>query len=419
MAAKRRNTIKAQGDPRDRTIRAAFEKWIDEVSALKKTPERLLQEFQAFCMPLIRNREPAERTALLTGFAEELFHKCLTPSDTEANIIFQLWLGHACETFGAWRQSLTAFQLAAELSVTKAHLPYKSEAQLWAGHILLMQSRGTDALKAYRQSLQSARESGDEKVEANAYNGLAYYHFEKGELGKARSHWEKALELAETVNDTMMLAKVNNNLGAVANVQGQWEKALARYGESIPLFEKIGELRGVAEACHNMALTHADAGRWSEAGSYYGQSYQLAKEIGDVRLQATVKLNRVELSMALGDFRLAEALCHQALRAFTTLSDHLGKADVYKFLGMLMARKEDWQEAATYFRKSIRLARKFESPLCEAETHLEHARMLKQKGERQSARRQYDLALGLFTRLKAGKEIRCVKKELSQLSSGK
>jgi len=258
---------------------------------------------------------------------------------------------------------------------------------------------------------------GDEKVAANAYSGLAYHYFEQGELSQAGTYWEQALELSEKNNEVKLRAQVHNNLGAVTNVQGRWENALAHYGKSLPLFEKIGDTRGLAETYHNMAMTYSDAARWAEADDHYGKSYLLAKEIGDVRLQAMVKLNRVELYLNIGDTRVAEALCHQALRTFLQLDDHLGEADVHKSLGIISARKHDWTNAKLNFENSIQIARKFKNPLCEAESHLEYGRMLLSKGNHKSPRKQFDMALKLFAKLDAEKAVKEVQNEISKLDA--
>ena len=155
------------------------------------------------------------------------------------------------------------------------------------------------------------------------------------------------------MNETKLQADFNNNFGIVANVEGNWEKALAHYGKSLLHYEKMGDSRGLAKTYHNLARTYADAERWSEAGAYYEKAYKFAKEVGDAHTQADIKLNRAELYIAIGDFCLAEALCHQALQIYLRLKDQLGEAEVFKFSGIINTKKHDWLKAQFYFEHSI------------------------------------------------------------------
>lgn len=151
--------------------------------------------------------------------------------------------------------------------------------------------------------------------------------------------------------------------------------------------------------------------------AHYEKCMELAREIGDLRLQALVYLNRVELHKSLSDWPLAEALCHRALRIFKNLRDRLGEAEVYKFLGLSRALERDWASASAYFSKSIRLTRKLSNSLGQAEAHFEYARMLNRKGNRRTAKRHYALALALFNKVHASREISKVQQEMAALSS--
>ncbi|MFQ5638977.1 MAG: tetratricopeptide repeat protein [bacterium] len=385
---------------------------------MKTSPKKLdtaLKELRRFNRQLLEEKEQAQRICFFEKSVEQLLHNCFPNLTKPEEIKIQLWKGHNYETFGDWGKALSAYQKVIDICDSEALTSYKAEAYRWIGHIQVMQNRWSEAIKSYQISLKLTQDNGDQKNKAYVYSGLAYYYFERAELTKAVSYWEKALELAERLNEIRLLAQTNNNLGAVANVQGLWEKALAYFSKSLPRFEKIGESRGLAETYHNVAMTYADAERWSEAGAHYEISYQLAKETGDVRLQATVKLNRAVLFMAIGDLYFAEALCQQALRRYLQLEDHLGQADAYKFLGMINSKKQQWDTAKSYFEKSIQTTRKFKNPLCEAETHMEFGQMWKQKGNKKLAQKQLEQALSLFTQLKVKKEIEKVKHEIAEL----
>lgn len=388
-----------------------FQKWLAYAKVSHKRWDELLEELRQLNSQLLEEKQQDERIEYFERSIEQLIQTCFSTLSKEDQIKLQLRKGHTYESLGAWDKALSTYQRVIDLSKSAEFTSYRSEAYRWIGLIYLMQNRWREALNSFEESLNLALSIEDEANVAYAYNSLGYYHFEQGELTEAKSYWEKALELAEKINDSKFIAQVYNNLGALANMQGNWEKALAYYSESVPRFEKVGESRGLAETYHNLGMT----GRWSEAGVNYEKSYRLAKEIGDVRLQAMVKLNRVELYLSIGDLHLAEALCHQALRIFTKLQDHLGEADVNKLLGVVRSRMQDWSSAKDYFEKSVQISKKFRSPLCEAEALFEYGSMLVAKGNKRSAQKQLEQALILFSQLNMTKEVEKVNQVLQTL----
>ncbi|MFQ5676219.1 MAG: tetratricopeptide repeat protein, partial [bacterium] len=393
----------------------SLQNWLRSASRRPKELESLLQEFQEFMAKFLETVVQKHKPATFEKSVDQLLKSCFPTPSKQQSIRIQLWKGHSYETFGAWDKALAAYRRVIELCDSQSLSGFKAEAYLWIGHIKLMQNQTRAALNAYQTSLKLSQDCKDEKAIANSYHGLAYYYFEQGNSRNATSYWERSLEIAEKIKDKELIAKVTTNLGVVTNVQGSWEKALAYYGKSLSQVEKIGDARGLAETYHNMAMTYADAERWADAGAHYEKSHKLAKKVGDVHLQALVKLNRVELHLAIGDSEVAEALCQQALQEFSRLEDHLGEADAFKFLGVIRAGWRDWSAAKSFFEKSLRLTRKFQNLLCEAETRFEFGKMLKQKGNKKSAQKQLERALSLFTEIKAKKDIQKVKRQLSTL----
>jgi len=330
-------------------------------------------------------------------------------------IHMEMRMAQCFEKFGAWDKALSAYQKILILCRADVFALLKSEAIRYMGHIYLMRNQWEKAFDSYQISWKLCQAKGDQEGEAYAYSSIGIVNFEQGKYSLASKYWEKGLELAERLNETKLIAQINNNLGAMTSILGNWGKALTYYEKSASLFERSGEYRGLAETYHNMAMTYADAERWSASSRYYEKSCEIAKEIGDVRLQAMVKLNRVELYISIGDYCVGLALCNQALLTFQQLNDHLGEAETYKFLGILYAKKGEWYSAGTYFNDSIYLAKKHNSPLLQGEAHFENGKMQKQNGNTGEANKHFKVALTLFERLQAKKDIEKVKRELTSI----
>jgi tetratricopeptide (TPR) repeat protein len=386
--------------------------WLNQARQGRKDWRILIQDLQTFIASLLEEKEQELRVEYFDKAMTWLLESKTLSLTKAQEIALRLRAGQSYKTYGAWEKALSAYQYAVELCDAREFQRPKADALRWIGNIYLDQNRWQEAQQAYQESLKQCQLEGDIVGEADVKNALGTLHFEQGTLDEASSYYDKAMELADKANDLDLVATIYNNRGALANVQGQWEKALACYEESIPYFEKIGNARALSNTYLNMAIAHADNGNWSKAGHYYDLSSQLAREIGDPHLQATVKLNRVELYLAIEDLPLAEVLCHQALQTYIGLEDHLGEADALKMLGVIHTRREEWPQAKSCFAKSIKLSRKYHSPLSQAEALYEYGCMLNRKGSKTEARKQLRKAADLFKTLKAVKEIEKANKEL-------
>jgi tetratricopeptide (TPR) repeat protein len=362
-------------------------------------------------------REILQKVKYFEKSIEDLKNRFSSGLSNFQEINMEIWLGQSFEKFGAWEKALSYYEKALNLCDDKTQGDLKSETILHVGHIHMMRNNWDLALISFEKSLKLCQRNGNHTGEAKAYNGIGIIFFEQGNFAESSSYWERGLEIAEQLNESKINAKLCTNLGALMSTQGNWEKALGYYNKAATLFEQIGDYRGLAETYHNMGMTFADMERLPDSNTYYEKSFDIAKGIGDVRLQAMVKLNRVELYMAINDTYAGLAFSNQALQTFLQLSDHLGEAESYKFLGALYTRLKKWELASPYFDQCIFLSSKYKNPLLEAEAHVEYGVMQKQKGNKKSATSHLNEALSLFKNLKAENDITKVEKLLLSINT--
>ena len=348
---------------------------------------------------------------------EELKGRFSTGASKSQLIHLDIWMGQSFEKFGVWDKALSYYKNALSLYDETIHFSLKAETYRSMGHIHMMRNNWEEALQYYKECIAICQESGEKDGVAFAYNGMGIVSFEQGNMVQSQTYWQQGLELAEKTNETKLTAQLNSNLGALQSTMGNFEAALVHFNKSAAMFEKMGDHRGLAEVYHNMGMTYADMCKWPEASSYFEKSFELAKSIGDVRLQAMVKLNRVELYMAINDNYAGLAMSNQALQTFLQLQDHLGEAEVYKFMGSLYTRIKKLDLAVTYFDQCIFLAGKYQNPLLEAEAHYEYGLMQTKKENKEAALTHYNSALQLFKRLNAKNDIEQVSKEIAKLKN--
>lgn len=407
--------ISSNKSPRD-SIVEKLQNYLSHLQPEEKGWENVLENLKAYIFGDVKEneREILFKIKYFEKSIDDLKKRFSESLSKFQQIHMEIWLGQSYEKFGAWDKAFFSYQNALQNCEPGLYDMLKSEALRQVGHIHLKRNEWEDAVDVYQQSLKLSQNTSDQQGEAYAYSSLGIVYFELGKFDQASSNWEKGLEIAEQLDEAKISAQIYNNMGALMSIQGKWQQALAYYGKSSALFEQLGEYRGLAETYHNMGMTYADLQNWPESSSFYERSYEIAKSLGDVRLQALVKLNRVELYMSINDVYAGLAIGNQALQTFLQLGDRLGEAETYKFMGALYARIKKWDLASTYFEQSIHLANKFNNPLLEGESYFEYGLMQKTRKNDKQATDNFKKSLAIFKNLDATNDIKKVEQELAE-----
>mgnify|MGYP006289404407 CR=1 FL=1 len=396
------------------SIQQKISEFLSDIEPQKSTCEVTIKSLQNLIYELVDEHEQELRIDFLDRSSTKLFERFKGLLTRPQEIQIKLWLGSQYELLGAYQKALKCYQDVIDLCSNEEFYREKAEALRWSGHILARKNQWKEASIFLNKSLDICISHEDLEGESRARNVLGLVNFEQSEFETARVHWQKALEYSESVENNYATATYCNNLGILYTVKGELQRALAYYNESLPRFEKIGHSRNLAHTFHNMAMTCVDLGRIADAGHYFEKSYNLAKEIGDIHLQANVKLNRSRLYLEINDLMLVNVLCHQALSIFRKLGDHLGESDVFRYMGILHTRQKQWKRAYLYLSDSLNMAKKYSSPLNEAETYFEFAHYYREKNEKDQALKYYNQAKELFTLINLDYKADQVDKELSE-----
>jgi tetratricopeptide (TPR) repeat protein len=334
---------------------------------------------------------------------------------TDQHVNFEIWLGQCFEKFGAWDKAINYYNTALKHLEDSKNDKLKIEILRSMGNVYANRNLWETAIDYCEQSMDLSRRIGDDVGEAQARNSFGTVYFECGQLDDALSAWEEGLEIAEGIDNNELLAQLSNNMGVLSSVKGDSEHALSYYTKCTTLFECLEDYRGLAETYHNLGMTYMDVQKYAEANQWFEKSFSLAKDIGDVRLQAMVKLNRVELYTLINDNYAGLALCNQALKTFIQLKDRLGEAETYKLMGVLYGRTDNQDLAQSYLNESARLAQKYKNPLLEAEVNFEQAVIHKNNSDMDTALGYFEMALPLFSQVNAEIDVEKTQKEIDTI----
>ncbi|MBV9888611.1 MAG: protein kinase, partial [Acidobacteria bacterium] len=285
----------------------------------------------AFCLVLAEEgdpapQEPAKSADSFQRFEVEYnnFRAALEWLTESANAEWGLRLATALFRFWESREYLAEgrdkLRRILDLPAAAAPTRERMRAMFSAGVLAGGQRDSKVAERYFSDSIELARQLGDQTGLAVAQNALAINRREQLDLTAAQALFESALAIWRTLGDQKGIARTLSNLASVAKLECEFERSRALYEESLATFRALGDREGVA---------------WS-------LNYQ-----GDVAREQ-------------GDAAGARSLYERALAIFYELTDSWGIAGTLADLGGLARCQKDYSTANSLYRESIQLFRKIE-----------------------------------------------------------
>jgi tetratricopeptide (TPR) repeat protein len=287
-----------------------------------------------------------------------------------------------------------------------------ADAQFHLGRVSWRQGRYDDAAAHYEAARQIAMRLNDDELRARVENGIGVVHHARGAYAQARGSYSVALDF--TTDDTQR-GRILLNLGAVANIEGDFSSARMYYGKSRAVFQRTGYTRGEASALHNLGMLNADEARWVDATEAYQRCLELLESLHDRQGVATVLLNRSEVECAQGQFAEAIASCDVALSIFSDIGDDSGRGEALRWKGHALREVGRFAEADKALGEALRIARRLQVKLLEAEASWDLGRSRAAQGDVDGARGHLDRAYELFAALGARRDLADVALERDRL----
>jgi tetratricopeptide (TPR) repeat protein len=112
--------------------------------------------------------------------------------------------------------------------------------RVWAGIVLLLEDRREEAVAAFEEGLEQARQRGDRLGTYNALYNLAQLAMGRGDHGLARRMFEEGVALSEQMGDQANLAYFLEGLSVVIGMGGKARRSATLSGAAERLLEEAG-----------------------------------------------------------------------------------------------------------------------------------------------------------------------------------
>ncbi|MDB4948840.1 MAG: diguanylate cyclase [Gemmatimonadetes bacterium] len=318
------------------------------------------------------------------------------------------------ERRGEWSGALRLYEEAYRASIAAGDAVMLTEVVQRLGHYFRHTDQDELALEHFELALTLAERQGNDRGAGRALNGLGLLSQRAGAIHEAERTYLKALAFAERAGSDLLVGQVEQNRGILANIRGDLESALRHYGSGLRHLRAAGDDLACVHVLNNLGMLHVDLGQLEASERFFDEALEILARHEDAMLAGIVHINRVELFLARRDPVRARESCDAGYEIFSRLNHEQGRAEAFKFYGIIYRETGKLQLAADHLRLAISTASS-RDPLMEAEAQRELALVLRAQQRNREALGALNRAHVLFTALHADTDNADVERRIGEL----
>ena len=238
----------------------------------------------------------------------------------------------------------------------------RARVMSYQGFFCLRQGQHPQAKELLLNSLNLLRplsESYSEARDAMGYT-LAFLGMVTAALGdyvNGNRYLHEGLEIKRANNDRWGIAFCLRQLGLLAYYQGAYEDSHRLLTESLDVSRSIGNAWATAYSLDFLSTAAYARGAYAEAEKLLNEGLALSQSVGD-RFTTAYGLNGLGLvKKALGSHVEAEQLLEKSIAIWREIGDQASLAQSLNMMGDILLDTEEWQDARSYFREALTVAR--------------------------------------------------------------
>jgi predicted ATPase len=255
------------------------------------------------------------------------------------------------------------------LKIPGAAAPTKARARaLFAAGVLATEQGDYSVANALmRESLNIARQLGDNQGVAVSLNALAVVARDNGEIAEAHALFQESLGVWKALGDLKAIARALSNLANVLKLQGEYDHARSLHAECLAIFQGLGDRTGVAWSLNNQGDVARDQGDSAAARALYEQSLGMFRELGDRWGIAGTLADLGNLAREGQDCATAHPLYQESLKIFRELDHKRGVARLLECCACSAAAQLQAERSLRLAGAAAALRQSIGAPLTSAE----------------------------------------------------
>ena len=233
----------------------------------------------------------------------------------------------------------------------------------------------------------------EDELAGRALCSAAVLAAENGDYAAAISSAERALAIFGALGLKLRMTLAATVLGSAHRYLGNHEPAQHGFQLAMDLRAELGDRRGMSVAINNMALLELDGGNFDRAIELFEQALAIKREFGEQRSIAIGLANLADVLIRTSQWEAADDALREA--AGMAAGDQQLIGTIRCNQGAAASRRQNWAEAAGYFRAAIEALQAGGHPHSVAEAMIGLGRACDQAGDHDEALRQLRAARAL------------------------
>lgn len=266
-----------------------------------------------------------------------------------------------------------------------------------------------------QKNLKDLQDEGKTSHYIKELSELALLQLEIENYEKAKENFETCLNHFKKQKDRLGIASVFGVLGTLHFKKREYNKAIDYYEKSFEIYdelkqttEKIMNLKGIGNSYINL-------GKLNKANEVFLECSSICSDDGDIHNLLDCLGNLVYIHEIQENWDVVFEIYKKILKAFKELKDKRGITTAYFNLGIIMKKKQNYEEALYHFKKGTNIAidANYSELIIKGLSYVGES--LYHLGEIEEAKNQYVKALALAEKVDAKNAILQIETLLTSL----
>jgi predicted ATPase/tRNA A-37 threonylcarbamoyl transferase component Bud32 len=269
------------------------------------------------------------------------------------------------------------------------------------------------SFQCYEKAYELAKKVGDLSHQSWTGLVLAQSYIGMGNMNKAVFFAEESVALDRKVGNVSHLSLALGDLGIVYQILGEWDKSERCHKEASSISQEINEWQSIWMNYWSFGWLHFEKGEYAKARELLEKACEVSEKAGSKSDKFSTSRWLIWTYIELGETEKADKLIDDVQKFALEVNDKTLTASGDALKATLFRAKKKWENSLELFEKSVQEfdaldARRWDVylfarwVLCEyARTYLERD----QEGDRERADKLLNLALEIFQKLGAKKDI--------------
>ena len=246
-------------------------------------------------------------------------------------------------------------QLQLDFAKEKGQKKYIADAFNTQGVSFYLQGDYDQAIEHHSQSLKTREEVGDKNGISASLNNIGIIYKEQGYYAKAIEYYSRSREIQKEIGDEKGIAASLNNIGNIYKSQGDYANAIEYYTQSLKIQEKIKNKNGIAASLGNIGAIYQEQRDYDKAIDYFKQCLKIADKSGNKQFIANCLNNIGIIFKEQSDYIKAIEYHSQSLKIYEEIGDKKRTAACLNNLGSIYKNQQETAKAIDYHTQSLKI----------------------------------------------------------------